>query len=110
MLDKELLSAFDLFLESLPRMEELSPLVGWRMVYSIMQVLVTEGSTIGEVSLKASMFCTPQVFFRLSRLYMMDTVTWTTVEVGKREAQERLAAMPYETVTSYSFSKWWQDC
>ena len=39
---------------------------------------------------------------------MMDTVTWTA-EVGKREARERLAAMPYETVTSYCFSKWWLD-
>ena len=32
-----------------------------------------------------------------------------SVEVGKREARERLAAMPYETVTSYCFSKWWLD-
>ena len=32
-----------------------------------------------------------------------------SVEVGKREARERLAAMPYKTVTSYCFSKWWLD-
>ena len=32
-----------------------------------------------------------------------------SVEVGKREARERLAVMPYETVTSYCFSKSWQD-
>ena len=32
-----------------------------------------------------------------------------SVEVGKREAWERLAAMPYETVTIYCFSKWWLD-
>ena len=32
-----------------------------------------------------------------------------SVEVGKREARGRLAAMPYETVTSYCFSKWWLD-
>ena len=32
-----------------------------------------------------------------------------SVEVGKREARERLAAMPYETVTNYCFSKWWLD-
>ena len=53
MLDRELLSAFSVFLGNLPRKEELSALV----------------------------------------------------EVGKREARERLAAMPYETVTSYCFSK-----
>ena len=34
--------------------EELSALVGWCMVYSIMQVMAAEGSTIGEVSRKAS--------------------------------------------------------
>ena len=39
---------------------------------------------------------------------MIDTVIWTA-EVGKREARERLAAMPYETVTSHCFSKWWLD-
>ena len=54
MLDRELLFAFDVFLENMSRKEELSALVGWCMVYSIMQVLVTEGSTIGEVSRKVS--------------------------------------------------------
>ena len=54
MLDRELLSAFGVFLGNLPRKEELSALVGWRMVYSIMQVLAAEGSTIGEVLRKAS--------------------------------------------------------
>ena len=32
-----------------------------------------------------------------------------SVEVGKREAREGLAAMPYETVTSYCLSNWWLD-
>ena len=35
MLDRELLSAFCVFLENLPRKEELSALPGWHMVYSI---------------------------------------------------------------------------
>ena len=48
MLDRELLSAFCVFLGNLPRKEELSTLLGWRMVYSIMQVMASEGSTIGE--------------------------------------------------------------
>ena len=54
MLDRELLSAFGVFLGNLPRKEELSALIGWRMIYSIMQVLAAEGSTIGEVPHKAS--------------------------------------------------------
>ena len=54
MLDRELLCAFGVFLGNLPRKEELSALVGWRMVYSIMQLLAAEGSTIGEVPRKAS--------------------------------------------------------
>ena len=49
MLDRELLFVFGVFLGNLPRKEELSALAGWRMVYSIMQVLAAEGSTIGEV-------------------------------------------------------------
>ena len=40
MLDRELLSAFDVSLGNLPRKEAL---VGWRMVYSIMQVLAADG-------------------------------------------------------------------
>ena len=32
-----------------------------------------------------------------------------SVEVGKREAREHQTAMPYETVTSYCFFKWWGD-
>ena len=39
MLDRELQSAFAVFLGNLPRKEELSALVGWHMVYSIMQLL-----------------------------------------------------------------------
>ena len=39
MLDRELLSVFAVFLGNLPRKDELAALVGWRMVYSIMQVL-----------------------------------------------------------------------
>ena len=50
-------------------------------------------------------FRTLQVFFLLSRRYMMDIVTWS-VEVGKREVPERLTAIPYENVTCYCFSKW----
>ena len=53
MLDRELLSDFAVFIGNLPSKEELSALVGWRMVYSIMQVLAAEGSTIGDVSRKA---------------------------------------------------------
>ena len=51
---RELLSAFALFLGNQPRKEELAALVGWRVVYSIMQVLAEVGSTIGEVSRKVS--------------------------------------------------------
>ena len=36
------------------------------------------------------------------------TDRWS-VAVGKREARERLAALPYKNVTSYCFSKWWVD-
>ena len=114
MLDRELLSAFCVFLENLPRKEELSALLGWRMVYSIMQVLAAEGSTIGEVPRKPA----PggKVWHPSSLLPSVQAMydghshldRWS-VEVGKREARERLAAMPYETVTSYCFSKWWLD-
>ena len=54
MLDRELLSAFGVFLGNLPRKKELSALIGWRMVYSIMQVLAAEGLPIGEVPRKTS--------------------------------------------------------
>ena len=114
MLDRELLSAFCVFLENLPRKEELSALLGWRMVYSIMQVLAAEGSTIGEVPRKAApggkiwhpSGLLPSVQAMYDGHSHLDR--WS-VEVGKREARERLAAMPYETVTSYCFSKWWLD-
>ena len=53
MLDRELLFVFSVFLGNLPRKEELSALVGWRMVYSIMRVLAAEGSTMEEVPRKA---------------------------------------------------------
>ena len=39
MLNRGLLSAFAVFLGNLPRKEKLSTLDGWRMFYSIMQVL-----------------------------------------------------------------------
>ena len=57
-------------LGNLPMKEELSARVGWCMVYSSMQVLAGEGSTIGEVPRKTSpggQVWYPQVFFRLSR-------------------------------------------
>ena len=108
MLDRELLSAFCVFLGNLPRKEELSAL------QVIMQVLAAEGSTIGEVPCKAS----PggQVWHPSGLLPSVQAMydghshpDRLSVEVGKGEAQERLAAMPYETVTSYCFSKWWLD-
>ena len=77
---------------NLPRKDELVAFVGWRMVYSIMQVLAAEGSTIVQA-----------IYDGHSHLDC-----WS-VEVGKREAREHLAAMPYETVTSYCFSKRWLD-
>ena len=43
MLDRELLSTLAVFLGNLPRKEELSALVGWRVVYSVTQVLEAEG-------------------------------------------------------------------
>ena len=54
MLDRELLSAFTVFLGNMPMKDELAAIVEWRMVYSIVQVLAAEGSTIGEVSRKVS--------------------------------------------------------
>ena len=48
-------SAFCVFLGNLPRKEKLSALLGWRMVYSIMQVLAAERSMIGEVPRKAAL-------------------------------------------------------
>ena len=51
MLDRELLSAFGVFLGNMPRKEELSALVGWRMVYSIIQVLEEEGKREARESL-----------------------------------------------------------
>ena len=55
MLDRVLLSDFAVFLGKLPRKDELSAPVGWRMVYSIMQVLAAEESTIEEVPRKVSL-------------------------------------------------------
>ena len=110
MLDRELLSAFGVFLGNLPRKEKLSALVGWRMVYSIMQVLAAEGSTIGEIPCKTSpgsrVWHPTGILLSFQAMYDLDR--WS-VEVGKREARERLAAMPYDTVTSFCFSKWWMD-
>ena len=84
------------------------------MVYSIIQVLAAEGSTIGEVSRKAAP--DGKVWHPSSLLLSVQAMydghshpdRWS-VEVGKRDARERLAAIPYETVTSYCFSKWWLD-
>ena len=53
MLVIELLSALLYFSGTCPGMRT-SALVGWRMVYSIMQVISAEGSTIEEVPRKAS--------------------------------------------------------
>ena len=110
-LDRELLSAFAVFLGNLPRKEELTALVGWRrMVYSIMQVLAAEESTIEEVSRKASpggkVWHPTGLIPSVQALYdgHSHLDRWS-VEVGKREVRVRLAAMPYETVTSYCSSK-----
>ena len=92
MLDRELLSAFCVFLGNLPRKDELSALLGWRMVYSIMQVLAAEGSTIGEVPCKASpggkiwhpSGLLPSVQAMYDGHSHLDR--WS-VEVGKREAR-----------------------
>ena len=95
MLDRELMSAFAVFLETLPRKEELSALVGRRMVYSFMQVLAAEGSTIEEVSRKAtpgSMVWHPTgVLPSVQAIYDRHShLDRWSVEVGKREARERL--------------------
>ena len=82
------------------------------MVYSIMQVLAAEGSTIGAVPRKASpggkvwhpSGLLPSVQAMYDGPSHLDR--WS-VEVAKREARVRPAAMPYETVISYCFSKWW---
>ena len=103
-LNRELLPPFAIFLVTLPRKEELSALVGWRMVYSIMQVVAAEGSTIGEVSRKASLG--GKVWHPTGILSSVNAISdghshldrWS-VQVGKREARERLAAMSYETVS-----------
>ena len=80
------------------------------MIYSIMQVLAAEGSTIGEVPRKASHGGNVwhPTGLRPSAKAMHDGhshLDRLSVEVEKREARERLAAMPCETVTSYCFSK-----
>ena len=54
MLDRVLLSANAVFLGNLPRKEKLSALVELLMVYSIMQVLASEESTIEEIPRKTS--------------------------------------------------------
>ena len=74
-----------------------------------MQVLAAEGSTNEEVPRKASpggkvrhhTGLLPSVHAIYDGHSHLDR--WS-VEVGKRSARERLAAMPYETVTSYCFS------
>ena len=74
-----------------------------------MQVLKAEGSTIGAVSRKASpggKVWHPTGLLPSDGHSHLDR--WS-VEVGKRDARMRLAAMSHETVTSYCFSKWWLD-
>ena len=76
------------------------------MVYSIMHVLAADGLPIDNVSRKASpegkvwgpTDLPPSVQAIYDGQHHLDR--WAD-EVGKREARERLAAMPYETVTSY---------
>ena len=77
-------------------------------------MLAAEGSTIGDISRKAS----PggKVWHPAGLLPSVQAIydghshldRWS-VEVGKRNARERLAALPYETVISYCFSEWWLD-
>ena len=83
------------------------------MVYSLMHVLAAEGSTIENIPRKASpggRVWHPTCLLPFVQIYdgHSHLDRWS-VEVGKGEARERLAAMPYETVTSYFFSKWWLD-
>ena len=92
MLDRELLSAFAVFLGNLPRKEELSALIGWRMVYLIMQVQAAEGSTIGEVSRKAypggKVWHPTGLLPSVQAIYDGDShLDRWSVEVGKREAR-----------------------
>ena len=80
------------------------------MVYSIMQVLAAEGSTIEEVYRSASpggkVWHPTCILPSDHAIYDVHShLDRWSVEVGKREARERLAAIPYETVTSYCFSK-----
>ena len=79
-----------------------------------MQVLAEEGPTIEEARRKASpggkvwypTCLLPSVQAIYDRHSHLDR--WS-VEVGKREVRECLAAMLYETVTSCYFSKSWLD-
>ena len=85
----------------------MSAIVGWCTVYSIMPVLAAERSTIEVVPCKTS----PTDFLpSVQAVYdgHSHLDRWS-VEVGKREALERLAALTYKTVTSYCFCKWWLD-
>ena len=79
-----------------------------------MQVLAAEGSTIEEVSQKTSpggkVWHPTDLLLSVQAIYDRHShLDRWLVEVGKRETRERQAAMPYETVTSYCFSKWWLD-
>ena len=113
-LDRELLSAFAVFLRNLSMKGALSAYVGWRMVYSILQVLAADGFMIEEVPRKA--YPGGNVWHPTCLIPSAQAIydghshldCWS-VEVDKREARGRLAAMPYETVTSYCFYKWWLD-
>ena len=103
------------FLGNLPRKEELSALIGWRMV--LFNIASAGSRVIDESEMSLAKHLLEASFWHPSCLLpsvqsMYDGHShldrWS-VEVGKREARERLVAMPYETVTSYCFSKWWLD-
>ena len=81
-----------------------------RMAHGLFNHASAEGSTIGEVPRKTS--SGGKVWHPTGLLPSIQAMydghshldRWS-VEVRKREARGRLAAMPYETVTSYCFSK-----
>ena len=74
MLDRELLSAFSVFLGNLPRKEELSSLI---QSCKFWQQRDRRSERSLAKHLIESRFGTLQVFFRLCRRCMMDTITWT---------------------------------
>ena len=114
-LDQELLSVFFLFLEDVPRGKELAALVGWRSVYNLQLALadnnfqaIFDGVVRGAPGTKK--WRPADLLPRISTMYdgHSHLDRWAA-GVGRREARDRLEAMPYQTVTSYCFSRWWQD-